>query len=354
MMKASIKGLLFGLLSLAYSLLLGVCLAGLLAPFLPITFLPEAQLMAAFLTFFLPLHLLFLWVALKRKATAWVLLGLLGLASSLFTLSKDVNWNRESLQPQSDELLKVVSFNVGTFDYDAQRINEVADLLTALDPDVVTFQEFRNHKLGDGRPALDYMAKALNMPHRHFVHLPVHIHGAATFSRYPITQLDTLFMPTKEINSGILTTLKTPLGKVGVGNLHLSSYHLAQTLDQNRGWQNRFGALRENGGKVLRLQQEKVDLVLRKTDSYPYPLVLTGDFNAPPHSRIATQFSRRYQDSFYERGQGLGWTFHIWRKLGVRIDYQYASPHLHILDHQVVPTKSSDHYPLLVSYELLP
>ena len=358
-MKTQTRGIGFGIAKALYLVLLLITCGGALAPFVPVDIASFLQVVAASFPFLFILHLLFLAFFL-RKSISWLMLTLIGLGICVWVLNKDIRWFQSSVEQLTEETnrvqksLTVMSFNVGTFDYDPAVIEEAAKLIKELDPDVLTLQEFRNHLLVDSMLALDFIAQELDLQDYEFVHLPVHIHGAATYSRYPIVGLDTLFMPSKEINSGILSTIKTPIGKIGVGNLHLSSFHVAQTLDQNDGWKAQSRAMYLNTSEVLRLQQEKVNLTLRKAKAYPYPLILTGDLNAPPHSRIAQQFSDYYQDSFLKAGNGRGWTFPLLGPIGMRIDYQFSSDELEVISHEVIRSEVSDHFPLVVKYRLNP
>ncbi|MEM7374485.1 MAG: endonuclease/exonuclease/phosphatase family protein [Bacteroidota bacterium] len=352
-MKTANKRIGFRIFIFLYLGLFLTTIGGGIAPFLPVTFLSFIQLIPAAFPLLFVLHLLFL-MYFMRKSLRWGVLTTTGLAICVWGLSKDVRFKQASPEKQTEDVLRIVSFNVGTFDYDPKIIDQSASLINELNPDIVTLQEFRNHRLDDGSLAMDYVAQALGMDHYEFVHLPVHIHGAATYSKFPILDLDTLFMPQKEINSGILSTIQTPIGKIGVANLHLSSFHVAQTLDQNKGLKNRSRAMYLNTSEVLKLQQEKVDLTLNKVKLYPHPLILTGDLNAPSHSRITVQFADYFQDSFQAAGNGSGWTFPILGPVGMRIDYQFSSEELEVVRHEVIRSAVSDHYPVLVEYTLNP
>jgi len=314
---------------------------------MPVSILPEAQIVAPMIPVLGVFHLLF-WLWMRRRARGLALLNLLMLLACGYVVARDLNWPKGQ---EGDPDLSLVSYNVATFDYNPDNIEKVARLLSTLQPDVVALQEFRNQKLANGRRALDYLAEKMDMPHARFIHLPIHIHGTATFSRFPIIRVDTLFLPQKEINSGILLTLEGPRGPIGVGNVHLTSFNLARIWKKDSTWQGRAWAFRENAVDVLRLQQEKVDLVMEKTARYPHPLILCGDLNATPHSRITRPFFQRFEDSFAQGGKGLGWSFPILGPLGIRIDYQFFSQGLAVQSHQVVRSGNSDHYPLLVRYQ---
>ncbi|GAB4426810.1 MAG: hypothetical protein OHK0039_44930 [Bacteroidia bacterium] len=334
------------LLAILYVPLWVATLLGWLAPWIPPTALPLAQLLVVAVPALLPVHLLYLWV-LRRYRNA-LLPVLSAVLASGWVLLQDLRWTgADTLHPPQ---LRVLSYNVATFDYNPAHIARTAALIRAAQPDVVALQEFRNQPLEDGSSALDYLAAELRMPYYRFIHLPIHIHGTATFSRYPIDAVDTLYLPRREINSGTLLTLDTPAGKVGLANIHLSSYNISKLMQEDAAWQDRPRTLYGNAARVLALQQQRVETILQKTYDFPYPLILAGDFNAVPHSGIMQQVAARYTDTFVRRGQGWGWTFPVWWRLGLRIDYQFCSAGLRPVSHRVIHEGVSDHLPLLVGY----
>jgi endonuclease/exonuclease/phosphatase (EEP) superfamily protein YafD len=350
-MMTWIKRLTRGLTVWMFALLLVGVIAGVVAPFVPLSWFPLLQVVPPLLWGLAVLVLIFLIVFLRQKRLNWAVLALVALAGVSWALSKDL---RLRAPAEGTCELRVISYNVGSFGFEAERVEHVAHLLRRQHADVIALQEFRNHDMGDGINALSYLARTLEMPHYRFEHLPQHIHGAVIFSRHPIVQIDTMFMPEAEINTGIIAAIESPLGRIGIGNLHLSSYRINEFLDNDRDRWHQVDGLLRNSLTVLPLQQQKVDRVLAITARYPYPLVLTGDFNAVPHSRIMQQFFDRYTDSFLAVGSWIGWTYPIVGPLGLRIDYQFSTPALVPTQHRVLHADISDHQPVEVCYTLQP
>ncbi|MEL6255140.1 MAG: endonuclease/exonuclease/phosphatase family protein, partial [Bacteroidota bacterium] len=202
-----------------YAPVLALSLLGLTAPYISTSIFSWIQLIPNLFPILAVFHLLaiFLFIKKFKFLSLFAFLGLLGCS---WVISMD--WKMGSQQDaliQENQSLKILSYNVGTFDFKAENIDTSSELLKSLEPDVITLQEFRNHKLKDGSYAIDYMSRALDMPYHRFVHLPVHIHGAVIYSKYPIVDIDTLFMPRKEINSGILASIETPTIPTGVSIL---------------------------------------------------------------------------------------------------------------------------------------
>lgn len=323
-----------------------------LAPHLSVDTFPEIQFLAIGFPFTLPLWIFWVWRGMRLRARWSMVLSLLVLLSCGRVVLRD--WQLDGGDSAHESTLSVLSFNVGTFNFDPENIFLVAELLDSLKPDVVVMQEFRNQRMEDGKNAMEYLESRCGFEHNQFVHLPYHVHGAAIFSHHQITGLDTLFLPVEEINSGILFRLETDLGPVAVANVHLTSFHMAGTMAGRGGIRHKFQTIHQRIREALRLQQVKVDAIVSGVHGLDIPVIVAGDFNAAPHSRIIEQLRRRLSDSFSEAGSGNGWTYQLGSIAGIRIDYQFASPNLQPLSHEVVRVPISDHYPTFVTYQTIP
>jgi len=352
-MKNAIKKASLALVVILYLIPLVLSILGGVAPYLPVGMMTFAQMIPPVLTLLSVINLLFFFFFITRSLR-WAIISGLALGITLWTAGLEVKPFTSPASPPYQAHIKVVSLNVAGFAFEADNVDRVADLLKEIDADVITLQEFRYHKLSNAHFALGHIAKALDIKHYRFDHRPENLHGAATFSRFPIVRVDTLFMKSGEINTGIISTVESPIGKVGIANIHLTSYGLKPKLRKDRSYFEKIKELYRHGIRVVKDQQEKVDQVLAKTRSYPYPLILAGDLNAAPHSRIVQNFRSRFQDSFIEKGAGSGFTYPVLSPYGIRIDYQFAGPELDILSHEVVRKEVSDHYPVVVCYSLTP
>lgn len=328
-----------------------IAIIGALAPWIPVGFLPEVQFISIFLPYSLPLWIFWSWRIIRLSAWKGLWLAIPGLLICLYIGAKDFTFSNP--EEKDAPIISVLSFNVGTFDFDPDNIHRVGELVKKYHPDIVVMQEFRNQDAGDGRTAMRYISTLCELPHNDFIHLPYHVHGAAIFSKYPITGVDTLFLPEDEINSGILTTLDTDFGPLAVANVHLTSFHIRAIYEKEPELSDKLEGIRTRAKKAISLQQKKVDAILAHLENFQHPVVIAGDFNATPHSRIVNQVSSIYQDSFLESGDGNGWSFKVAGPLGIRIDYQFASHNLQSVSHQVIKEEISDHFPLLVSYQLV-
>lgn len=325
--------------------------AAAMAPSIPVGILPELQFASIFLPYTLPIWFFWIWRIIKLSFWKGLWFVIPGLLICLCIGAKDFAFNssRENNRPT----ISVLSFNVGTFNFDPENIHLVGELVKKQQPDIVVMQEFRNQDAGDGRTAMRHISTLCELPYNDFIHLPYHVHGAAIFSKYPITRVDTLFLPEDEINSGILTTLDTDFGPVAVANVHLTSFHIRAIYEREPELADKLEGIRIRAKEAILLQQNKVNAILSRLEDVQYPVIIAGDFNATPHSRIVNQISSTYKDSFLESGNGNGWSYKVAGPLGIRIDYQFASHNLQSVSHQVIREEISDHFPLLVSYQLV-
>ncbi len=351
---SKINKIFVGLVILTFVVFLIPVGIGVLAPYIPLTLAFQAQLIPPLLLPFALVALGFLLFFVRHKKAFWATASLAICALLAWPLSREIRpgINRADTGPED---IRVISYNVASFHFEDQQIRRVASLLASQHADVIALQEFRNHSMANGRQALAFLAAELDMPHYQFKHLPQHIHGAVIFSKHPIESLEVLYLPAKEINSGVLATLRTPQGPLGVATMHLSSYQMREVVEsRNQGdrWHMLKGIYRRYR-EVLPRQQEKVNQVLHKVADYPHPLVITGDFNSVPHSRIVEPFRQRFVDSFTAAGKGFGWTYPLLgAAFGLRIDYQFCTEDLRPLQHQVIREEPSDHFPIMVSYRL--
>jgi endonuclease/exonuclease/phosphatase family metal-dependent hydrolase len=82
------------------------------------------------------------------------------------------------------------------------------------------------------------------------------------------------------------------------------------------------------------------------------PIVLCGDFNDTPGSRVHQTIKALFDDAWARAGTGEGWTFPA-DQPRKRIDYVWFAKagHLVPINAQVPPSAASDHLPLVVTFQ---
>jgi len=95
-----------------------------------------------------------------------------------------------------------------------------------------------------------------------------------------------------------------------------------------------------------RLRAEQSDQIRAFMDQSPYPLLVTGDFNDLPYSFAVNRIQHKLKDTFESRGQGMGNTYARGFP-SFRIDHVMVDPRFHVLSHEVVRLRYSDHFPVV-------
>ena len=179
-------------------------------------------------------------------------------------------------------------------------------------------------------------------------------------SRYPIERAEVMDRSALDVTerSGeggagdvLRYVIESPGGAVRVVNLHLETARKG------------FDALAE-----LDLQGMRDNLLLRDGESrlarrwadgsvralagaYEPPLVVAGDFNMPPESRIFRAHWGDLRDAFAQAGSGFGFTRHNgW--IRARIDHVLTDDRWHTAEAEVWRDLGSDHRPLVVELVL--
>ena len=225
-------------------------------------------------------------------------------------------------------------------------------------PDIVCLQEFRIGMIPseDGKRFNDKTEKLigakLGFPHYAFTAEKTHLVGTAYFSRYPMTRLDTIYMDKKKTNRGVIMTFRTPMGELGVANIHLTSYHLPQDK------RNHF-ILRKLNDVVLQIsrimpkQMEFAMVCREKIQKYGHPIIVVGDMNAMPHTSVIQTVQGDLKDSFLEKGMGWGFSYPLEKYWGIRIDYQFHSKQITAWEYRTLNyVHFSDHYPTVGVYSM--
>lgn len=211
-------------------------------------------------------------------------------------------------------------------------------LRTIDDIDVLCMQEF-NAKTNS------HLESATTFDHKYFLEGKT----VAIFSKYPIINSGILEFGS-QVNICLWTDIKKGDKTVRVYSAHLQSNQdkaeppiildmKAKESINTSGiigllkYYNKYTSMRASQSKEIRIHQ----------DNSPYPSIICGDFNDPPQSYTYRVISKGLQDSFREKGLGLGTSFGG-KIPALRIDYILADPKLTVLTHEVIQHNFSDHY----------
>jgi endonuclease/exonuclease/phosphatase family metal-dependent hydrolase len=314
--------------------------------------------------------LLLLYAVWARSKWLWCIPFVLLIYS--YNISRSlVGLNFAAADTKAD--LKVLSYNVGTFNLDRFHrsdtivlsdsivIAQQRQFLRSCKADVICLQEFYNNDAVDFTSSLDEMAE---MGYKYFYTNPILIDeyegffGVITFSRFPIIDKGKITFEYKEnkraMNTAIYTDLLVNEDTVRVVNVHLHSMDLRATRvvkslrsDTLADEINLFKAKLEYGFMKRGLQIEVLENEILKKGGN---IILVGDLNDMPFAFSYRTLKKYLNNSFEHAGRGLGFTYNKFPWF-IRIDNQFYSPTMKINYFTVdKKNKRSDHYPIVAGY----
>lgn len=302
-------------------------------------------------SFFVPVlivgHGVFLlyWTAQK---SAKILLSLISLLVSLFIFGQFYQISG-SQGPVSGHGFKVMTYNVRNLNKNEQLPlvsvdSTIMDFIIGESPEVLAVQEAhyamrRSTRLDDVYP-YKFVDFEYGVPHPKVIN--------AMYSKFPIIKKAIIEFP-ESSNAALYADIALPNDTVRVYNVHLQSFRVVPDVDylQNEG----SDKLLKRIGRSLRLQEKQARLLQESLESSPHPVLLLGDFNNTQFSKTYRLMREGLNDSFLEKGNGVGGTFELF-DLPVRIDYILADDHFEIERHQNYLLRLSDHEPVVAQLRL--
>jgi endonuclease/exonuclease/phosphatase family metal-dependent hydrolase len=230
--------------------------------------------------------------------------------------------------------LKVFAYSInhGVSANGKTNLLRIVDLIKKHQPDLVALQAIDSGSVASGRLNQGRILALLTGYDYYFA--PAHTYttggttGVCVLSRHPIEAIQRLKLPNPDSTHGrvlMATLVKLPQNKY----LRFCTTQLDDLSSMNRG-----------------LQAAVVNEALQYSIQ---PVLLVGDFNAPPVDHELEVMHKYWTDA------GKGTDAYTYLPDEMRYDYAWTLPRLplKLLDYTVLyePT-TSDHFPLLVTYEL--
>ena len=181
----------------------------------------------------------------------------------------------------------------------------------------------------------------------------------AIFSKFPITKSGSIpFGP--GLNACLWADVVVRTDTFRTYSIHLESNRLSNSsydfLVQNEYETSEaikgLSSFILNYSKYSSKRASQAELVKKHTQKSPYPVIISGDLNAPPMSYTYKTLKSGLCDTFVEKGTGFGttWTGAIPM---LRIDYIFASEKLINTNYTCYKKDLSDHYPIKASFKPL-
>ena len=299
-----------------------------LAPFVsPNIFWPIAFFGLLFPVFFI-LNLLFLayWlIGMKKSFWANLIVLLIGMNS----ISTFVG-NTKSEVINSKNNISIMSYNVRLFNaYNWIKKEgvkeEIFNLFTKTNTNILCIQEFYAPKQ---LPKLDYPFQHIGLQNKKSQwHM-------AIYSKFPQIEKGTVSIKGERMNNTcIFSDMIIENDTVRVYNIHLASnwFDKSDLAFMENPEMSKEAIKKGMFGIAKRLKRSfqkraiQVEVIKKHMDNTPFSILVCGDFNDTPNSFTYYKISKGLQDSFLEKGNGIGSTF-LGKIPFLRIDYILHSP----------------------------
>ncbi len=246
----------------------------------------------------------------------------------------------------------------------------VMDLVQESEADVVFLQEYAysNRKNGHTEEKLRERVKE-QYPYYHFLrNSNREFMGIVLYSKWPILTEVKIDTCSTDYTWAMYYEIDYRGRKLALVNCHLESTRLSNEnrklyKSQARHFESDSLARMEDGLRQLKpsfLERTRQTSIInrflntRMIASDKLPLLICGDLNDTPISFTYHSLRRDFGDAWVEAGYGPGTTYREIPFL-FRIDHVFHSSHFHALRARVLKEiKASDHYPVMVDFQLLP
>ncbi|WP_350285256.1 endonuclease/exonuclease/phosphatase family protein [uncultured Croceitalea sp.] len=280
------------------------------------------------------------WLFVRYKRT---LVFVIALVFALLVFDSPLRWDGNTENVGSDDF-SLMSYNVWGFNRN-EWIKEpnigdkITEFIRKIDPDVLCLQEHSRKRYKQltqysYRTETPYSASKSTQ---------------AIFSKFPIVGHGSLDLP-KTINNIIFADILIEKDTVRVYNVHLQSYSIVPNTDMVTHEKETKRTYRRIA-ETFAMHYEQASILVEHVNSTSHPVVIAGDFNNTQFSNAYRTIKADMQDSFLEKGTGLGRTFKL-LKLPMRIDYILADSNFDFTSHVNYDQKYSDHYPIMATLKL--
>ena len=227
-------------------------------------------------------------------------------------------------------------------------------------PDIFCIQEFFNGYENNNESTLDTIRQIGN--YSYYYLNPQYqrkydgFFGVATFSKFKAIGSGELLFGRSTINKGVYNDFIIHADTIRIVNIHLSSMSIRIIPSFSIGVKNWFSLNVVNTYNKLIEGFEnhisEIDYIYKFISESPYKVIICGDFNSFPYNYPYQKIKSSYQNSFEQRGRGLGITYHYKPFFG-RIDQIFFDPAIKNLSFKVhTENPWSDHYPISAEFEV--
>ena len=255
--------------------------------------------------------------------------------------------NTKSEVINSKNNISIMSYNVRLFNaYNWIKKEgvkeEIFNLFTKTNTNILCIQEFYAPKQ---LPKLDYPFQHIGLQNKkNQWHM-------AIYSKFPQIEKGTVSIKGERMNNTcIFSDMIIENDTVRVYNIHLASnwFDKSDLAFMENPEMSKEAIKKGMFGIAKRLKRSfqkraiQVEVIKKHMDNTPFSILVCGDFNDTPNSFTYYKISKDLQDSFLEKGNGIGSTF-LGKIPFLRIDYILHSPNFKTTTFTTHQQKLSDH-----------
>ena len=300
-----------------------------------------------------------LWLIARSKLA---LVSLITILLGWNALNNNIGFSFFNKAPErSADNLRVLTYNAHNFkkfgenDDDSTR-HGILQIMDSVKPDVICIQEYFSRKRGV-YAIKDSISQLLKTNYRHIIasqESESEVIGLAIFSRYPIVSKGSVEIAKAKTGvQCIYADIKKGAQIIRFYCVHLQSIRLEQQdylyIDTIKtSGKADISSTKRLGTKFKRAflkRADQVTAIKQHAATCPYPYVISGDFNDTPSSFAVNQMAKGIQNSFREKGFGLGRTYNG-DFPNYQIDYIMPTKQFDVLNYDIIKQKLSDHYPV--------
>lgn len=310
------------------------------------------HLMTYFRYLFLPVLLFFFFLLLDSMIRRHIRLDILIFALSVLVVIFRYQTQLLPVTPfhkPYQHKLKIMSYNILVKQAPEKR-KAIIELINKERPDIIFIQEINRYDR-------EYFPRQLpDYPYQLWAGQYDDYNGGAILSRFPLFDKQNIHIRTDLMTS--YTNLNYAAVKVENQRIQLYNFHFypsGHPFIRFFTGRNSFATFSSRARRTYTRRQSEASQVLDIIAEKNGRVIVGGDFNDTPNSRLYNRFSKRFQNGFAQGGWGLGTTFGrsllsaIFDPSSVfvfdflRIDHIFCSENMAVLSARVLNLDVSDH-----------
>lgn len=321
---------------------------------------PRTSAYLAILGLFYPLWLVInivFFIYWTVRVRPQFLLSFIVILLSWNDLSTLIRFGNQEKALNAEHGLRLMSYNVQMFnryqwDERPEVSREFEKVVETENPDILCIQEFYRHQRSPGFSFSNRYEWTPNNYGRNY--------GLAIYSRFPIIDTGSIrYNPYVGLSNNkgfIWADILWNGDTLRVINVHLASLQLKDDdfrlvdgevdISKQDELKQKVWKLGGRIGRALTKHGHQMEPLLKFIDDSPYSVVVLSDLNDTQSGYAYSSLSKRLNDSFVAAGRGFGRTYpRFWFPL--RIDHIFISREVPIIEHKVIKTHISDHFPVV-------